>query len=59
MPGARPTTDSSFEISNVNTASAIDFFAHLFGLVGFAEKLATGTGEPIKKHVARVLHQAS
>jgi len=57
MPSARPTTDSSFEISNVNTVSAIDFFAHL--LWGFAEKLATGTGEPIKKHVAKLLHQAS
>jgi phasin len=75
------------EISNANTASAIDFFAHLMGsksvtdvftlsaaqackafdtasaqnkqLWEFAQKLATETGEPIRKHVAKVLHQAN
>jgi phasin len=86
---ARSATDYGlkvFEISNANTASAIDFFAHLLGsksvtdvftltvaqarkavdaasaqnkeLWGLAEKLATETGEPIKKHFAKVLHQA-
>ena len=76
-----------FEMSNANTASAIDFFAHVLGsksapdvftlsvaqarkafdtasaqnkeLWGLAEKLATETGEPIKKYFARILHQAS
>jgi phasin len=87
---ARSATDYGlkvFEISNANTASAIDFFAHVLGsksvtdvvtltvaqarkafdtasaqnkeLWGLAEKLATETGEPIKKHFAKVLHQAS
>ncbi len=87
---ARSATDCGlkvFEIGNANTASAIDFFAHLLGsksvtdvvtltveqarksfdtasaqnkeLWGLAEKLATETGEPIKKHFAKVLHQAS
>jgi phasin len=86
---ARSATDYGlkvFEISNANTASAIDFFTHLLGsksatdvftltveqarktfdtasaqnkeLWGLAEKLATETGEPIKKHFAKVLHQA-
>ena len=87
---ARSATDCGlkvFEIGNANTASAIDFFAHLLGsksvtdvvtltveqarksfdttsvqnkeLWRLAEKLATETGEPIKKHFAKVLHQAS
>jgi phasin len=87
---ARSATDYGlkvFEIGNANTASAIDFFAHLLGsksvtdvvtltveqarksfdttsvqnkeLWELAEKLATETGEPIKKHFAKVLHQAS
>jgi phasin len=87
---ARSATDYGLkvlEISNANTASAIDFFAHVLGsksvtdvvtltvararkaldtasaqnkeLWGLAEKLATETGEPIKKHFAKVLHQAS
>ena len=75
------------EISNANTASAIDFFAHLLGsksvtdvftlsaaqarkafdtafaqnkeLRELAQKLATETGEPIRKHVAKVLHQTN
>jgi phasin len=75
------------EISNANTASAIDFFAHLLGsksvtdvitlsaaqarkafdttsaqnkdLWELAQKLATETGEPIRKHVAKFLHQAN
>jgi phasin len=75
------------EISNANTASAIDFFAHLLGsksvtdvftlsaaqarkafdtafaqnkeLRELAQKLATETGEPIRKHVAKVLYQAN
>jgi phasin len=87
---AKSTTDygfKMFEISNANTASAIDFFAHLLGsksvtdvftltveqarkavdtasaqnkeLFGLAQKLATETGEPIKKHFAKVLRIAS
>ena len=87
---ARGATDYGvkvFEIGNANTASAIDFFAHLLGsksvtdvvtltveqarkavdtasaqnkeLWGLAEKLATETGEPIRKHVAKVLHQGN
>jgi phasin len=87
---ARSATDYGLkvlEISNANTASAIDFFAHVLGsksvtdvvtltvaqahkafdtasaqnkqLWGLAEKLATETGEPIKKHFTKVLHQAS
>jgi hypothetical protein len=65
------------EISNANTASAIDFFAHLLGsksqahkafetasaqnkeLWELAQKVATETGEPIRKHVAKVLHQTN
>jgi len=75
------------EISNANTASAIDFFAHLLGsksvtdiftfsaaqareafdttsaqhkdLWELAQKLATETGEPIRKHVVKVLHQGN
>jgi phasin len=75
------------EISNANTASAIDFFAHLLGsksvtdiftlsaaqahkafgtasaqnkeLWELAQKIATETGEPIRKHVAKVLHQTN
>lgn len=74
------------EISNANTASAIDFFAHLLGsksvtdvitlsaaqarktlevasaqskeLWELGQKLTAETGEPIKKHVAKALHQA-
>ena len=73
------------EISNANTASAIDFFVHLLGsksatdvvtasaeqarkafdtasaqnkdLWELAQKLATATGEPLRKHVAKVLHR--
>jgi phasin len=87
---ARSATDYGlkvFEISNANTAAAINFLAHLWGsksvtdvfsltaaqtrkaldtataqnkeLWGLAQKLATETGEPIKKHFAKVLHQAS
>ena len=75
------------EISNANTASAIDFFAHLLGsksvtdvftlsaaqahkafetasaqnkeLWELAQKVATETGEPIRKHVAKVLDQTN
>jgi phasin len=75
------------EVSNANTASAIDFFAHLLGsksvtdaftlsaaqarkafdtasaqnsdLWELAQKLATETGEPIRKHVAKVLQQGN
>jgi phasin len=75
------------EISNANTASAIDFFAHLLGsksvtdaftlsaaqarkasdtasaqnkdLWELAQKLATEAGEPIRKHVGKVLHQGN
>src|SRR5229473_2128811 len=84
---ARSATDYGLkviEISNANTASAIDFFAHLLGgksvtdiftlsaaqahkafetvsaqnkeLWELAQKVATETGEPIRKHVAKVLH---
>ena len=87
---ARSATDYGLkviEISNANTASAIDFFAHLLGsksvtdvftlsaaqarkafdtafaqnkeLRELAQKLATETGEPIRKHVAKVLHQTN
>jgi phasin len=75
------------EISNANTASAIDFFVHLLGsksvtdvlslsaaqarktfeaassqnkeLWELGQKLASETGEPIKKHVAKALHQVN
>jgi len=75
------------EISNANTASAIEFFAHLLGsksvtdvfvssaaqarkafdtastqnkdLSELAQKLATETGEALRKHVAKVLHQGN
>ena len=75
------------EISSANTASAIDFFAHLLGsksmtdilslsatqarktfeaasaqnkeLWELGQKLAAETGEPIKKHVAKALHQVN
>ena len=87
---ARGATDYGLKVietSNANTASAIDFFAHLLGgksvtdvftlsaaqahkafdtasaqnkeLWELAQKLATETGEPIRKHVAKVLHQAN
>ncbi len=87
---ARSATDYGlkvFEISNANTASALDFFVHLFGsksptdvftlsaaqarkafdtasdqnkeLLALAQKLATETGEPIRKHVVKVLHQGN
>jgi phasin len=87
---ARSTTDYGLkviEISNANTASAIDFFAHLLGsksvtdafslsatqaqkafdtasaqskdLWELAQKLAAETGEPIRKRVAKVLHQSN
>ena len=87
---ARSATDYGLKVietSNANTASAIDFFAHLFGgksvtdvltlsvaqahkafdtasaqnkeLWELAQKLATETGEPIRKHVAKVLYQAN
>jgi len=74
------------EISNANTAAAMDFFVHLLGsksvtdvfalsaaearkafdatsaqnreLWGLAQKLATESGEPVRKHVARIFHQA-
>ena len=86
---ARSATDYGLkviEMSNANTASAIDFFAHLLGsksvtdvftlsaaqarkafdttsaqnkdLWEIAQKLATETGEPIRKHVVKVFHQA-
>jgi len=86
---ARSATDYGLKVietSNANTASAIDFFAHLLGgksvtdvftlsvtqahkafgtasaqnreLWELARKLAMETGEPIRKHVAKVLHQA-
>ena len=85
---ARSATDYGLKVietSNANTASAIDFFAHLLGgksvtdvftlsvaqahkafdtasaqnkdLWELAQKLATETGEPIRKHVVKVLHQ--
>ena len=75
------------EISNANTAAAMDFFAQLLGsksatdafalsaaqarktfdatsaqnkeLWELAQKIATETGEPIRKHVAKVLHQTN
>src|SRR5580692_8168157 len=87
---ARSATDYGLrviEISNANTSSAIDFFAHLLSsksvtdaltlsaaqarkafdtasaqnkeLWELAQKLATETGEPISKRVAKVLHQAN
>lgn len=87
---ARSTTDYGLkviEISNANTASALDFFAHLLGsksvtdafslsaaqaqkafgtasaqskdLWELAQKLAAETGEPIRKRVAKVLHQGN
>ena len=87
---ARSATDYGlkvFEIGNANTASAIDFFAHLLGsksvtdvftlsaaqarkafdttsaqnkdLWELAQKLAKETGEPIRKHVVKVLHQGN
>ena len=87
---ARSATDYGLkviEISNANTASAIDFFAHLVGsksvtdvvslsathaqkafdtasaqskdLWELAQKLAAETGEPIRKRVAKVLHQGN
>ncbi|WP_245322902.1 phasin family protein [Bradyrhizobium valentinum] len=86
---ARSATDYGlkvFEISNANTASALDFLIHLCGsksatdvftlsaaqtrkafdtasdqnreLWTLAQKVATETGEPIRKHFTRVLHQA-
>jgi len=86
---ARAATDYGLkvvEISNANTASALDFFVHLFGsksatdvytlsaaqarkafdtasdqnkeLWALAQKLAAETGEPIRKHLTKVLHQA-
>src|SRR5258705_12290459 len=87
---ARSATDYGLKVietSNANTASAIDFFAHLLGgksvtdvftlsaaqahkafdtasarnkeLWELAQKLATETGGPIRKHVAKVLHQGN
>lgn len=87
---ARSATDYGLkviEISNANTASAIDFFAHLVGsksvtdvfslsathaqkafetasaqskdLWVLTQKLAAETGEPIRKRVAKVLHQGN
>jgi hypothetical protein len=87
---ARSTTDYGLkviEISNANTASAIDFFAHLLGsksvtdafslsatqaqkvfdtasaqskdLWELTQRLAAETGEPIRKRVAKVLHQGN
>src|ERR1700719_1171011 len=87
---ARSATDYGLrviEISNANTASAIDFFAHLLSgksvtdvftlsaaqahkafdttsaqnkdLWELAQKLATETGEPIRKHVVKVLDQGN
>jgi phasin len=87
---ARSTTDYGLkviEISNANTASAIDFFAHLLGsksvtdafslsatqaqkvfdtasaqskdLWELTQRLAAETGEPIRKRVAKVLHQSN
>ena len=86
---ARSATDYGLkviEISNANTASALDFFVHLFGsksatdvlalsaaqarkafdtasdqnkeLWALTQKLATDTGEPIRKHFSNVLHRA-
>jgi phasin len=87
---ARSVTDyglTVIDISNANTASAIDFFANLLGsksvsdavtlsagqarmafdtasaqnkkLWQLAQKLATEMGEPIRNHVARIVHQAN
>jgi phasin len=87
---ARSATDYGLkviDISNANTASAIDFFAHLVGsksvtdvfslsathaqkafdtasaqskdLWVLTQKLAAETGEPIRKRVAKVLHQGN
>ncbi len=87
---ARSATDYGLkviEISNANTASAIDFFAHLVGsktvtdvfslsathaqkafdtasaqskdLWELTQKVAAETGEPIRKRVAKVLHQGN
>jgi hypothetical protein len=87
---ARSATDYGLkviEISNANTASAIDFFTHLLGsksvtdvfslsathaqkafdtasaqskdLWVLTQKLAADTGEPIRKRVAKVLHQGN
>src|SRR6266436_790702 len=87
---ARSTTDYGLkviEISNANTASAIDFFAHLLGsksptdvfslsaaqaqkafdtasaqskdLWELTQRLAVETGAPIRKRVAKVLHQSN
>ena len=87
---ARSATDYGLKVietSNANTASAIDFFAHLLGgksvtdvftlsvaqahkafetasaqnkeLWELAQKLATETGEPIRKRVVKVLHQGN
>ena len=87
---ARSATDYGLkviEISNANTASAIDFFAHLLGsksvtdafslsatqaqkvfdtasaqskdLWELTQRLAAETGEPIRKRVAKVLHQGN
>ena len=86
---ARSATDYGLkviEISNANTASALDFFVHLFGsksptdvvalsaaqarkafdtaseqnkeLWALTQKLATETGEPIRKHFSNALHRA-
>jgi phasin len=86
---ARSATDYGLkviEISNANTASALDFFVHLFGsksatdvlalsaaqarkafdtasdqnkeLWVLTQKLATETGEPIRKHFSNVIHRA-
>ena len=83
---ARSVTDYGLkviEISNANTASAIDFLSHLLGsksvtdvvvlstsqahkvfdtasaqnkdLWDLAQKLATESGEPIRRHVAKAL----
>ena len=85
---ARSATDYGLkviEISNANTASAIDFLSHLLGsksvtdvvvlstsqahkvfdsasaqnkdLWELAQKLATESGEPIRRHVAKSLQQ--
>ena len=87
---ARSATDYGLkiiEISNANTASAIDFFIHLLGsrstsdvvavsteqarrtfdtasaqskdLWVLTQKFATETGEPLRRRVAKVLHQDS
>ena len=75
------------EISQANTAAAMDFFAQLLGsksatdlfafstaqarktfdtasaqnreLWDLAQKLAAEAGEPVRKHVTRIFHQAS